>query len=214
MTPIKRKTTLDSIFNWVKKKIALRYFFGNVWGFVSSRPIPPRALPRCNLERLLLPQSLWPPHTTVATPTTCAPPNKVTKLVPESAIYAKLLELETHIDSVLVRKKIDVQEHLRNPRCIRRTLRIYVYNTFPKQVKVEPGKIDVDELSWVLRVWMTLHSSCVMLLSKGCLGRRRWNFLWLRRRYHNICHLRSLYTWQALRSTKRLMLLINWSLTP
>lgn len=79
-------------------------------------------------------------------------PDKVAKLVPESAIYAKLLELETHIDSVLVRKKIDVQENVRSPRCVRRTLRIYVYNTFSKQVKVEPGKIDVEELSWVLRI--------------------------------------------------------------
>ncbi|KAK7346590.1 hypothetical protein VNO80_21113 [Phaseolus coccineus] len=79
-------------------------------------------------------------------------PDKVAKLVPESAIYAKLLELEAHIDSVLVRKKIDVQENVRNPRCVRRTLRIYVYNTFSKQVKVEPGKIDVEELSWVLRI--------------------------------------------------------------
>jgi len=101
------------------------------------------------------------------------PPDKVAKLVPEFAIYAKFLELETHIDSALVRKKIDVQENLRNSRCVWRKLRIYVYNTFSKQEKVEPGKIDEEELSWVLRVRMTLRSSCVRLLSKGYLRRRR-----------------------------------------
>ena len=62
-------------------------------------------------------------------------PEKVAKLVPESAIYAKLLELETQIDSALARKKIDVQANVRNPRCVRKTLRVYVYNTFSNQVK-------------------------------------------------------------------------------
>ncbi|KAG5153845.1 hypothetical protein AAZX31_05G045500 [Glycine max] len=79
-------------------------------------------------------------------------PEKVAKLVPESAIYAKLLGLETQIDSALARKKIDVQENVRNPRCVRKTLRVYVYNTFSNQVKVEPGKNGVEEPSWALRI--------------------------------------------------------------
>ncbi|RDY05511.1 SWI/SNF complex component SNF12-like protein, partial [Mucuna pruriens] len=79
-------------------------------------------------------------------------PEKVAKLVPESAIYAKLLQLETRIDSALLRKKIDVQDAVRNPPCVRKTLRIYVYNTFSNQVKTEPGKVDVEEPSWALRI--------------------------------------------------------------
>ncbi|TKY55323.1 SWI/SNF complex component SNF1 [Spatholobus suberectus] len=79
-------------------------------------------------------------------------PEKVAKLVPESAIYAKLLELEAHVDSVLVRKKIEVQEAVRNPTCVRKTLRIYVYNTFSNEAKMESAKNKGDEPSWVLRI--------------------------------------------------------------
>ncbi|KAL2321687.1 hypothetical protein Fmac_026066 [Flemingia macrophylla] len=79
-------------------------------------------------------------------------PPKIAKLVPESAIYAKLLQLESHVDSVLVRKKIHVQEALRNPSCVRKTLRIYVYNTFANQVKAESGKNEAEDPCWLLRI--------------------------------------------------------------
>ncbi|KHN14102.1 SWI/SNF complex component SNF12 like [Glycine soja] len=61
----------------------------------------------------------------------------------------KTMEL---IDSALARKKIDVQANVRNPRCVRKTLRVYVYNTFSNQVKVETGKNGVEEPSWALRI--------------------------------------------------------------
>ncbi|KAK7330614.1 hypothetical protein VNO77_24812 [Canavalia gladiata] len=79
-------------------------------------------------------------------------PEKVAKLLPESAIYAKLLELEGQIDAALVRKKIDVQEAVRNPSCVQKTLRIYVYNTFSNQAKMDSGNNDVEEPYWSLRV--------------------------------------------------------------
>ncbi|KAK7265564.1 hypothetical protein RJT34_33185 [Clitoria ternatea] len=79
-------------------------------------------------------------------------PEKVAKLVPESAIYAKLLELEDHIDAALVRKKIDVQQAVRNPPTVRKTLRIYVYNTFWNQGNVDSRVNDVEGPSWSIRI--------------------------------------------------------------
>ncbi|XP_045792570.1 SWI/SNF complex component SNF12 homolog [Trifolium pratense] len=80
-------------------------------------------------------------------------PEKVAKLVPESAIYTRLLELEAQIDAVLNRKKIDVQEAVKNPHSVRKTLRVYVYNTFSNQTKLDSGKVGgVEEPSWSLRL--------------------------------------------------------------
>lgn len=79
-------------------------------------------------------------------------PEKVAKLLPESALYARLLELEAQIDAALFRKKIDVQEAVRNPPSVRKTLRVYVYNTFSNQTKMDSGKNDGEEPSWSLRM--------------------------------------------------------------
>lgn len=78
-------------------------------------------------------------------------PEKVAKLVPESALYTRLLELEAQIDSALNRKKIDVQEAVKSPPSYRKTLRVYVYNTFSNQTKLDSDG-DVEEPSWSLRI--------------------------------------------------------------
>lgn len=79
-------------------------------------------------------------------------PEKVSKIVPESAIYTRLIELEAQIDAALNRKKVDVQEAVKNPTSVRKTLRVYVYNTFSNQTK-ESGKVGGVELpSWSLRI--------------------------------------------------------------
>ncbi|XP_061342340.1 SWI/SNF complex component SNF12 homolog [Gastrolobium bilobum] len=75
-------------------------------------------------------------------------PEKVAKLLPECALYTQLLELEARIDAALIRKKIDIQEAVRNPPHVRRTLRIYVYNTFSNQDK----KNLEEPPSWSLRI--------------------------------------------------------------
>ncbi|KAK2409365.1 SWI/SNF complex component SNF12 protein [Trifolium repens] len=80
-------------------------------------------------------------------------PEKVAKLVPESAIYTRLLELEAQIDAALNRKKIDVQEAVKNPHSVKKTLRVYVYNTFSNQTKLDSGKVGgAEEPSWSLRL--------------------------------------------------------------
>ena len=79
-------------------------------------------------------------------------PDKVAAVLPESAIYTQLLELEAQIDAALARKKIDIQEAVRSPRCVQKTLRVYVYNTFSNQNRMDTEKKNVDEPSWSLRI--------------------------------------------------------------
>ncbi|KAL8154185.1 hypothetical protein V2J09_011945 [Rumex salicifolius] len=67
-------------------------------------------------------------------------PRQVTNLIPESAVYSQLVELEGRIDAVLKRKKTDVQEWVKNPPHFRKILRINVFNTFANQA--EPGNTD------------------------------------------------------------------------
>ncbi|KAL4559788.1 hypothetical protein LXL04_031934 [Taraxacum kok-saghyz] len=72
-------------------------------------------------------------------------PDKVAALLPESALYTQLLEFESRVDSALSRKKVDIQESIKNPPRIQKTLRIYIYNTFTKETTTEPQ-------SWSLKI--------------------------------------------------------------
>lgn len=60
-------------------------------------------------------------------------PDRVAALLPESALYSQLLEFEARVDATLARKKIDIQEAIKNPPRVQRNLRIYVFNTFSNQ---------------------------------------------------------------------------------
>ena len=60
-------------------------------------------------------------------------PDRVTALLPESALYSQLLEFESRVDSSLARKKLDIQEAIKNPPRVQRSLRIYIFNTFANQ---------------------------------------------------------------------------------
>ncbi|CAH9135862.1 unnamed protein product [Cuscuta epithymum] len=60
-------------------------------------------------------------------------PEKVASLFPESALYSELLELESRLDASLMRMKTTLSESLKNPQCVQKTLRIYVFNTFSDQ---------------------------------------------------------------------------------
>uniref|UniRef100_A0A0C9SA00 TSA: Wollemia nobilis Ref_Wollemi_Transcript_5488_2150 transcribed RNA sequence n=1 Tax=Wollemia nobilis TaxID=56998 RepID=A0A0C9SA00_9CONI len=78
-------------------------------------------------------------------------PDRVAALLPESALYTQLLEFEARVDSALARKKIDIQEALKNPPSLQRTLRIYVFNTFANQNKSLQQQ-NMDPPSWTLRI--------------------------------------------------------------
>ncbi|KAG7575522.1 SWIB/MDM2 domain superfamily [Arabidopsis thaliana x Arabidopsis arenosa] len=72
---------------------------------------------------------------------------RVAAVLPESALYTQLLEFESRVDAALFRKKVDIQDSLKNPPSIHKTLRIYVFNTFSNQI---PGN---DPPTWTLKIF-------------------------------------------------------------
>ncbi|OVA19906.1 SWIB/MDM2 domain [Macleaya cordata] len=79
-------------------------------------------------------------------------PDTVAALLPESALYTQLLEFEARVDAAMARKKIDIQESLKNPPCVQKTLRIYVFNTFANQIRTIPDKPNSEPPSWSLKI--------------------------------------------------------------
>ncbi|KAG4912238.1 hypothetical protein AAZX31_19G065100 [Glycine max] len=78
--------------------------------------------------------------------------DKVAAILPESALYTQLLEFESRVDAALARKKADIQEALKNPPCIQKTLRIYVFNTFANQIRTIPKKPNAELPTWTLKI--------------------------------------------------------------
>ncbi|KAL9241737.1 hypothetical protein vseg_015811 [Gypsophila vaccaria] len=78
---------------------------------------------------------------------------KVARVLPESALYTQLLEFEARVDAALTRKRVDIQEALKNPACVQKTLRVYVLNTFANQSQFGPKKANVDPPTWTLKVF-------------------------------------------------------------
>nr|KYP72743.1 SWI/SNF complex component SNF12 isogeny [Cajanus cajan] len=72
-------------------------------------------------------------------------PEKASAILPESALYTQLLDLEARLDAALARKKVDIHEALKNPLCVQKTLRIFVFNTFSNQNRSEPP-------TWTLKI--------------------------------------------------------------
>ncbi|KAL3829487.1 hypothetical protein ACJIZ3_018289 [Penstemon smallii] len=77
---------------------------------------------------------------------------RVAAILPESALYTQLLEFESRVDSALTRKKIDIQESLKTPSYIQKTLRIYVFNTFANQIRTIPKKPNAEPPTWTLKI--------------------------------------------------------------
>ncbi|XP_052188662.1 SWI/SNF complex component SNF12 homolog [Diospyros lotus] len=77
---------------------------------------------------------------------------RVAAILPESALYTQLLEFESRVDAALTRKKIDIQEAIKNPPSIQKTLRIYVFNTFANQTQTIPKKPNAEPPSWTLKI--------------------------------------------------------------
>lgn len=78
--------------------------------------------------------------------------DKVAAILPESALYTQLLEFEARVDSALARKKVDIQEALKSPPCVQKTLRIYVFNTFTNQIRTIPKKPNAEAPTWTLKI--------------------------------------------------------------
>ncbi|XP_050270774.1 SWI/SNF complex component SNF12 homolog [Quercus robur] len=78
--------------------------------------------------------------------------DKVAAILPESALYTQLLEFEARVDAALARKKVDIQEALKSPPCVQKTLRIYVFNTFTNQIRTIPKKPNAEAPTWTLKI--------------------------------------------------------------
>ncbi|KAL5215416.1 hypothetical protein ABZP36_006817 [Zizania latifolia] len=80
-------------------------------------------------------------------------PDRVAALLPESALYTQLLEFEARVDAALHRKKVDIQEALKTPPSLQRTLRIYVFNTFANQTsRTIPPPKNAEPPTWSLKI--------------------------------------------------------------
>ncbi|CAH2072788.1 unnamed protein product [Thlaspi arvense] len=88
-----------------------------------------------------------------------APGEVVAAILPESALYTQLLEFESWVDAALTRKKVDIQEALKNPPCIQKTLRIFVFNTFANQNSTIPGNPNADPPTWTLKIIGRIRTS-------------------------------------------------------
>ncbi|KAK9061667.1 hypothetical protein SSX86_018850 [Deinandra increscens subsp. villosa] len=73
-------------------------------------------------------------------------------ILPSSALYTQLLEFESRIDAALVRKKVDIQEAIKHPPFIQKTLRIYVFNTFANQIHTVPRKSNAEPPYWTMKI--------------------------------------------------------------
>ncbi|XP_024962595.1 SWI/SNF complex component SNF12 homolog [Cynara cardunculus var. scolymus] len=78
--------------------------------------------------------------------------DRVAAILPQSALYTQLLEFESRVDAALVRKRIDIQEATKNPPCIQKTLRIYIFNTFANQVLTIPKKPNPEPPTWTMKI--------------------------------------------------------------
>lgn len=77
---------------------------------------------------------------------------RVAAILPESALYTQLLEFESRVDAALIRKKIDIQEAVKNPPSVQKTLRIYVFNTYANQTQSIPKKPNAEPPTWTLKI--------------------------------------------------------------
>lgn len=79
-------------------------------------------------------------------------PKKVAALLPESALYTELVELEAKVDAAISRKKGDIQESAKKPPCIQKMLRIYVFNTFANQPESNGESKGGEAPTWTLKI--------------------------------------------------------------
>ncbi|XP_076913399.1 SWI/SNF complex component SNF12 homolog [Bidens hawaiensis] len=77
---------------------------------------------------------------------------RVAAILPSSALYTQLLEFESRVDAALMRKKIDIQEAMKDPPSIQKTLRIYVFNTFANQTNTVSKMPNAEPPSWTMKI--------------------------------------------------------------
>ncbi|KAD6118861.1 hypothetical protein E3N88_10132 [Mikania micrantha] len=144
---------------------------GGVSGNVNVGVSSPSLVTPINVKRSGQKTSSRPPNssggavgsplkTMELTPVACkrkrAPPEKqipenIAAFLPESVLYTQLLEFEGRVDAALARKKVDIEESVKNPTHVQKKLRIYVLNTFANQIQ-EGNKEKNEPPSWSLKI--------------------------------------------------------------
>ncbi|KAK7302234.1 hypothetical protein RJT34_13119 [Clitoria ternatea] len=79
-------------------------------------------------------------------------PEKVSALLPESALYTQLLDLEARVTDALARIKVDLREAIGCTPHLQKILRIYVFNTFSNVAKMKSENEKDGECSWSLKI--------------------------------------------------------------
>ncbi|CAF1230578.1 unnamed protein product [Adineta steineri] len=78
---------------------------------------------------------------------------QIRSLVPESQAYIELLRLEQNLDSVLMRKRLDLQETLKRPQKIKKKLRIFISHQYPVRFDSDTASMDDEQIQyWEMRV--------------------------------------------------------------
>ncbi|CAK8566257.1 unnamed protein product [Lathyrus sativus] len=80
------------------------------------------------------------------------PEKQVAAILPESALYTQLLDFEAQVDAALAKRKVDMQEAIRCPTHVKKTLRMYVFNTFSNRSKAGSEDVIAEESSWSLKI--------------------------------------------------------------
>lgn len=77
----------------------------------------------------------------------------IRSLVPESQAYIELLRLEQKLDTVLMRKRLDIQETLKRSQKIKRKLRIFISHQYPVRFESDTANADDEQVQyWEMRV--------------------------------------------------------------
>ncbi|KAI8346185.1 hypothetical protein BD560DRAFT_338673, partial [Blakeslea trispora] len=82
-------------------------------------------------------------------------PASIDSFVPESKLYAELVDFETKLDATIMRKRLDIQEALGKPTKIRRTLRLFISNTASNHIGPEDETFDLNHgnvPTWTLKI--------------------------------------------------------------
>ncbi|KAL4577114.1 hypothetical protein LXL04_013217 [Taraxacum kok-saghyz] len=77
---------------------------------------------------------------------------RIASILPQSTLYTQLLEFESRVDAALMRKKMDIQEAIKNPPCIQKNLRIYVFNTFSNQTNTNSKIPNTEPPTWTMKI--------------------------------------------------------------
>jgi SWI/SNF-related matrix-associated actin-dependent regulator of chromatin subfamily D len=86
--------------------------------------------------------------------------NEIAECYPEGKSYVDLLAIESHLDSLLMRKRLAIQEALKRPMKLKKKLRIYISHVFQAGREPERESDMTSVPMWELRVEGRMLEDC------------------------------------------------------